>query len=169
MLSQTVEYALRAVIQLAYNQPRLCSTSEIAERTKVPQAYLSKVLQSLVKSGIVHSQRGVGGGMTLLVPAEKLTILDVVNAVDPIKRIHTCPLDINSHGTNLCPLHTRMDQALALVEEAFKHTTLAEILAEKNGSVPLCEAADSPLPCLVPLTRPVPLPPNPPASPTSHA
>jgi len=156
VLSQTVEYALRAVIQLAYNQPRLCSTSEIAERTKVPQAYLSKVLQSLVKCGIVHSQRGVGGGMTLLVPAEQLTLLDVVNAVDPIKRIHTCPLEIKGHGSNLCPLHTRMDQALALVEEAFKETTLAELLAKKSGSVPLCEAAESPYQCLVPLANSLP-------------
>ncbi|MCA8982964.1 MAG: Rrf2 family transcriptional regulator [Planctomycetaceae bacterium] len=145
MLSQTVEYALRAVIQLAYNQPHLCSTSFLAEKTKVPPAYLSKVLQSLVRSGIVHSQRGVGGGMTLQIPAEQMTLLDIVNAVDPIKRIRTCPLGIKTHGVNLCPLHSRLDQTLALMEDAFRKATLADILAEKSDSVPLCETTESPL------------------------
>ncbi len=151
MLSQTVEYALRAVVQLAYKQPLLCSTSELAEATKVPSAYLSKVLQSLVKAGIVHSQRGVGGGMTLLIPAEKLTLLDVVNAVDPIRRIKTCPLNLKNHGSVLCPLHSRIDKALAMMETAFASTTLAEILAEKSNSVPLCETAESPFHNLIQL------------------
>lgn len=151
MLSQTVEYALRAVIQLAYNQPNLCSTSHIAEKTQVPPAYLSKVLQSLVKAGIVYSQRGVGGGMTLQIPAEKLTILDVVNAVDPIKRIHTCPLNFRTHGAQLCPLHRRLDRAMSRLEDEFRNTTLAEILAEKSNSVPLCESSESPFMALVQL------------------
>ena len=53
MFSQTVEYALRAVVHLASNMKRPQTTEEIAKVTKVPQAYLSKVLQSLVAAGIV--------------------------------------------------------------------------------------------------------------------
>lgn len=89
--------------------------------------------------------------MTLQIPAEKLTILDVINAVDPIKRIHTCPLNFRTHGAQLCPLHRRLDRALALVEDEFKNTTLAEVLAEKSNSVPLCESQDSPYRPLVQL------------------
>ena len=51
------------------------------------KAYLSKVLQGLVRGGVVHSQRGIGGGMTLLKSPEDLTLLEVVNAVDPVERI----------------------------------------------------------------------------------
>ncbi len=139
MFSQTVEYALRAVVQLASAAPEAQTTEQIARATKVPQAYLSKVLQSLVQAGIVRSQRGIGGGMALAKPPAELTILEVVNAVDPIRRIRTCPLELAAHGVNLCPLHRRVDNALAMVEDAFRSTTLQEILDEPSPSRPLCD------------------------------
>lgn len=140
MFSQTVEYALRAVVHLAGEAPTARTTDEIAAVTQVPRAYLSKVLQSLGRAGIVHSQRGLGGGMTLTKKPADLTILEVVNAVEPIVRIRTCPLGLTTHGTHLCPLHRKMDNALASVEKAFSGTTLADILKDPSRSVPLCEA-----------------------------
>jgi Rrf2 family protein len=139
MFSQTVEYALRAMVHLADRAPAARTTDQIAAATKVPKAYLSKVLQSLVRGGLVRSQRGIGGGMTLSKSPGELTILEVVNAVEPIRRIRTCPLGLKSHGARLCPLHRRLDDALASVEAAFRSTTLAEVLAEPTTSVPLCE------------------------------
>ncbi len=139
MFSQTVEYALRAIVFLADKSPEACTTEQIAEKTQVPKPYLSKVLQNLSRCEIVRTQRGIGGGVTLLRPAAELTILEVVNAVEPIQRITTCPLGLKSHGKNLCPLHRRMDDAMASVEAAFRNTTLAEILAEPTGSPPLCD------------------------------
>jgi DNA-binding IscR family transcriptional regulator len=100
---------------------------------------MAKVLQGLVKAKILNSQRGLGGGITLNIEPEKLTLLEVINAVDPVKRIKTCPMDLASHGVNLCPLHRRLDNALASVEKAFGSTTLAEILSETGGSIPLCD------------------------------
>ncbi|TWT39227.1 RrF2 family transcriptional regulator [Blastopirellula retiformator] len=147
MFSQTVEYALRAVCHLAIMAPNSCTTEEIATSTKVPLAYLSKVLQGLARGGIVRSQRGIGGGMSLVKTPDQLTILEVVNAVDPIQRIHTCPLGISTHGVRLCPLHRRLDNAMKGVEEAFGGTTLAEVIAEPSESVPLCEfPGKSPIP-----------------------
>lgn len=149
MFSRTVEYALRAVVHLSDQAPSPRTTEQIAKATQVPQAYLSKVLQSLKRSGLIHSQRGIGGGMTLTKSPEELTILEVVNAVDPIQRINECPLGLAAHGVRLCPLHKRLDNALAMVEEAFQETTLAEILGEPTESVPLCEfpsSAKSPSP-----------------------
>jgi Rrf2 family protein len=145
MFSQTVEYALRAVAFLGGETGGPASTAAVAAATKVPPAYLVKVLQSLVKAGIVTARRGVGGGVELAKEPAKLTILDVVNAVDPIKRIKTCPLDLASHGTRLCPLHKRLDAALASVESAFRETTLAEVLAEPSQSKPLCDVPVQPL------------------------
>jgi len=139
VFSQTVEYSLRAVCYLASQAPDACTTEQIATATKVPRAYLSKVLQSLGRAGLVHSQRGLGGGMTLTKEPKNLTILEVVNAVEPIQRIKTCPLELSSHGVKLCPLHRRLDNALAMVEKAFGGTTLAEILAEPTSSKPLCD------------------------------
>jgi Rrf2 family protein len=139
MFSQTVEYALRAVVYLASEAPAARTTGQIHRATKVKQAYLAKILQGLAKKGIVRTRRGVGGGVALAKAPDELTILDVVNAVEPIVRITTCPLGLSSHGVRLCPLHKRMDAALALVESAFRDTTLAEVLAEPSASVPLCE------------------------------
>lgn len=139
MFSKTVEYALRAVAHLAYEAPNARTTEQISEATRVKPAYLSKVLQALSRAGIVRSQRGVGGGIALARRPEGLTILEVVNAVDPLQRIKTCPLGLKTHGVRLCPLHRRMDDALATVEAAFAGTTLAEVLAEPTHSPPLCE------------------------------
>jgi Rrf2 family protein len=139
MFSQTVEYALRAVVYLAYQAPAPQTTDQIHAATRVKKAYLSKVLQNLVRHGLVHSQRGVGGGMTLARGPEAMTILDVINAVEPLTRITTCPLGLQAHGVRLCPLHRRLDNALAMVETAFAQTTLAEVLAEPTSSPPLCE------------------------------
>jgi Rrf2 family nitric oxide-sensitive transcriptional repressor len=138
VISQTVEYALRAVVHLASVAPAARTTEQIATATLVPRAYLSKVLQSLAKGGVVLSTRGIGGGMSLVKTPEELTILEVVNAVEPIQRIRTCPLGLPAHGTHLCPLHKRVDNALAMMEQAFAKTTLAEVLAEPSRSVPLC-------------------------------
>ena len=139
MFSQTVEYALRAVVYLAGQAPEARTTDQISEATQVPKPYLSKVLQNLGRSDIVRSQRGVGGGVTLVKTPAELTILEVVEAVEPIVRIETCPLGLKSHGKHLCPLHRRMDDALAMVQSAFQKTTLAEILAEPSSSTPLCD------------------------------
>jgi Rrf2 family protein len=145
VFSQTVEYALRAVVHLADQAPAPRTTDQIATATRVPKAYLSKVLQGLSHANIVRSQRGLGGGMTLVKQPADLTILDVVNAVEPVGRICECPLGLKAHGVKLCPLHKRMDNALAMVEDAFRKTTLAEILAEPTTSRPLCEVPLIPL------------------------
>ena len=63
MFSQTVEYALRAVVHLADQSPSPRTTDQIATATLVPKAYLSKVLQGLCRAKIVQSKRGIGGGM----------------------------------------------------------------------------------------------------------
>ncbi len=141
MLSQTVEYALRAAVQLASIAPAASTTAELASVTRVPPAYLAKVLLSLVKAGIVASQRGAGGGVTLARSAKNVTILDIVNATDPIRRIRTCPLDLASHGTTLCPLHRRLDAVLAQIEQAFGETTLADVIGDPSKIKPLCAVA----------------------------
>ena len=145
MMSQTVEYALRAMVCLANASPDPQTTEELAKVTHVPPAYLSKVMLSLTRGGLVRSQRGPNGGFTLIKSPAKLSLLEVVNAVDPIRRIRTCPLEIREHGGRLCPLHRRLDRVLAMIESTFAATSLADILEETNGSTPLCAEARRPL------------------------
>ena len=132
MFSLTIEYAMRGMLALAAGDGRPMTTRQIADTMKVPRSYLSKVLQSLVRAGLVHSTRGLKGGFVLARPPEELNMMDILNAVSPYKRIETCPLDLEGHSSELCPLHNRLDQAMAMVQEAFESTSLAEILSEDN-------------------------------------
>jgi Rrf2 family protein len=141
LLSQTTEYALRAIVWLATRSDEPQTTDQIAKATKVPSGYLSKVLQSLGRSSLVTAQRGKHGGFVLTKPAADITVLQVVNAVDPLRRIKVCPLGLKSHGSVLCPLHKRLDDATRLVENAFAETTIRELLDTPSPSKPLCEIA----------------------------
>jgi Rrf2 family transcriptional regulator, nitric oxide-sensitive transcriptional repressor len=141
MFSQTVEYALRAVVYLAAQQGEPRTTQQIAQATQVPTGYLSKVMQSLGRKRLVQSQRGLHGGFTLAQTPDELTVLDIIQAVDPIKRIERCPLGLKEH-INLCPLHRRLDHAMKLVEDALQKSSIAELLAEPDRArdipIPLC-------------------------------
>lgn len=139
MLSQTTEYALRAIVVLAENAKVPWTAQAIATRSLVPHDYLLKVLQSLAKAGLVTAQRGRGGGFVLTRPPGQISVLDVVTAVDPLHRIAHCPLGIQAHGTKLCPLHRKLDDAIRTVEEAFASTTIGEILADPSPIRPLCQ------------------------------
>jgi Rrf2 family nitric oxide-sensitive transcriptional repressor len=139
MFSQTLEYAMRIVAHLSAQEEPL-TTRQIAQATKVPVSYLSKVLQSLNRSGLVTSQRGLHGGSVLARPAGQITLYDIAQAIDPIPRITTCPLGLKSHGTRLCPLHKRLDQTMELVERSFRDVTIGGLLSEPSDSKPLCDA-----------------------------
>ena len=114
MFSQTVEYALRAMVQLASQAPNASTTKQIASKTKVPSAYLAKVLQSMRRAGLVNSRRGVGGGVSLARPAARISLLDVIDAVEPLKRTGS-----RSHkgGSTLAPLQRQLDAALEQVRD----------------------------------------------------
>lgn len=140
MLSQTVEYALRAMTLLASLPPDAAVNSEyIAQQTKIPKGYLSKILRSLVVAGLISSKRGPSGGFSIARPARSISMLDVVNAVDPIRRITQCPLGNPAH-LQLCPLHRRVDDSIALIEREFKQTSLAEVLESTGQSRSHCRA-----------------------------
>lgn len=138
LISQTAEYALRAITHMALNPNSPQTSQEISVATRVPLPYLSKVLQSLGRSGLITAQRGLHGGFTLRKEPSHITVFEVIEAVDPLQRITTCPLGILSHGENLCPLHRRLDNAMEVLERSFRDTTIDEILSEPTSSHPLC-------------------------------
>lgn len=138
MLSKTAEYALRAVACLAQGSGAAFSADTLAERTHVPRRYLHKVLQDLVAAELVQSRSGPGGGYSLLMPADDISLLDVVNAVAPLERIRHCPLGLPSH-TTLCPLHAELDKAYAATEAAFACVSIGTLLRSTGPVIPLCD------------------------------
>lgn len=134
VFSTTMEYALRAAVYLAAQAGKPCINQDIAREMQVPVGYLAKVLQNLRRAGIVKSQRGLNGGFVLSRPATEITILDVVNAVDPVPRIKQCPLGLKEHRHQLCPLHSQLDAAAACVEKAFAEHTIEEMVVHAGTS-----------------------------------
>lgn len=141
MLSQTVEYSLRAIVWLAAHAAEPQTTQQIAAATLVPAGYLAKVMRLLGRGGLVTAQRGKRGGFLLARPAEEVSVLEVINTVEPIQRIRECPLGIAAHGSHLCPLRKRLDAAMAMIEKAFCETSIAEVLEECSTSKPICRIA----------------------------
>jgi Rrf2 family nitric oxide-sensitive transcriptional repressor len=144
MISQTAEYALRAVVVLGSQPARPMTTREVARASRVPGGYLSKVLQSLGRAGLVEARRGLRGGYVLSRALDQITVYDVVNAVDPLKRILHCPLGLSAHAQQLCSLHRRLDAAVAMIETYFRETTIAALLNDRSSPLPgpLCDLTE---------------------------
>ena len=138
MLPKTAEYALRAAVWLGRTPNTPQSADQLAKAIRVPRRYLHKVLQDLVKAGLVRSQSGPGGGYALSRSPDKITILDTINAVGCIQRIRRCPLGLDSHSS-LCPLHEELDKAYAAMEDAFSRVSVAQVLSRPSLIQPLSE------------------------------
>lgn len=83
LLNLTAVYGMRAMATLAVLAPgESLNAAALAERTGVPRQYLSKVMRKLVLARLVRSQRGPGGGFTLMNPAATVRLADVLKALD---------------------------------------------------------------------------------------
>lgn len=136
MLPKTAEYALRVIVQLAENycqdNPPMAAP-RIAELTQVPRRYIHRVLDRLIQGGFVESRLGASGGYLLIKDPSQITILDVVNAVERMQRIHECPLGLPTHQT-LCPLHAELDRAYESAESALGRVTIQGLLDSRDSA-----------------------------------
>lgn len=132
LLSDATEYGLRAVVLLAQRPGKALKVREIAAVTHSAPGYLVKVLQALSRAGVLSARRGSTGGFCLERDPTGLTVLEVISAIDPIERIWTCPLGLKEHADCLCPLHQKMDDALANLERDFGQTTIHDLLVGTN-------------------------------------
>jgi Rrf2 family protein len=129
-ISQTIEYALRAVLWLAEHRGQTQTTQTIADACHAPPSYLAKVLQSLVRSGIVSAQRGPGGGFSLERDPEELSLLSVIHAVEPAHKPASCPIGLAAHREVCCPLHRILGQALSACDQVLEDHKLVELVGQ---------------------------------------
>lgn len=106
-LSQTAEYALRAMAHLAAVPPGAAARAEdLSEVTGIPVAYVSKILRRMVVAGLLVSRRGHGGGFTLARPAAAIRFKDVLEAVDYDTGVGRCAFGWGTCDPERpCPLH----------------------------------------------------------------
>lgn len=131
MLSQTTQYALRAMACLAFQPDTLTPTPQLAKMAEVPPNYLAKVLQMLAQSDLVVGRRGVGGGYRLARPPEEITLHDIVDNVAPFRDETTRPIHTDEQDVDLHVLHDTIEAASKSVVRQLSAVTLADVI---NGT-----------------------------------
>jgi Rrf2 family iron-sulfur cluster assembly transcriptional regulator len=106
-LSQTAEYALRAMARIAaQGKAEPLRASDLSVETRIPQQYLSKILRRLVLAGILVSKKGRGGGFTLARPPSRIILRDVLAAVDAYPQEGRCAFGLHACSRkHPCALH----------------------------------------------------------------
>jgi Rrf2 family protein len=90
-ISRRVDYGLRAVIYLSGQNPeKCCSITEIAKNQGMPKKFLEKIIQDLIRGGLIKSRRGSCGGYTLARAAERISFYDVIEAVEGPIAVNAC-------------------------------------------------------------------------------
>ena len=136
-LGEGVEWSLHCVAVLATLPPPLAlPAARLAEFHDVPPAYLAKHLQALAAAGVVESVVGPRGGYRLARPAVEITVLDVVEAVDPDPSTFRCT-EIRRRGPAAvaareyrvpCAIHAVMDRADQAWRDELRRTTIADLI-----------------------------------------
>jgi Rrf2 family nitric oxide-sensitive transcriptional repressor len=134
MISNTTEYALRAVIFLGQDNQSAYTAQQISMATQVPLPYLSKILNGLVRTNLVTSQRGLGGGFALAVNPNKLTLLQVLDAVEPVRGTEHCPPSLDKKRGNSCPLHALLNESVQRMRSVYADSTVGELIAQDKGA-----------------------------------
>lgn len=127
-LSQTTGYAIRALCLLAPpgGQPRLLR--DIAKAAEVPYAYLAKRMPDLANAGLVATKRGLRGGITLTREPDKISLLEVSEAVEARQWLGRCLLGLETcSDERSCPMHQFWKKTRFDIEKLLRETTLADV------------------------------------------
>lgn len=138
MLSQTSEYALRAILHLHnVGGDGPVRVDDIAEALDVPRNYLSKILHVLARKGLLNSQRGPHGGFELATSAEELPLAEVVASFEPdlLSAEERCLLGRGRcSDTDPCAAHDRWKDVAQRIRTFFRNTSVAD-LGRSRGDV----------------------------------
>lgn len=134
IITRATEYAIRAVLYLA-KQPRdqIVYKKDICQTQQITPAFLTKILQPLIKAGIVGSQRGVGGGFYLRRTPEEVTLLDVVKALEGPLYLNQC---LTAPGVCerdvFCPVHGVWKEIRGELMRTLEHYTFAVLIRSEE-------------------------------------
>jgi len=133
-LTRAGEYAVRCALYLAaQEQGKVVTRKEIAKAMEVPNQFLGKVAQQLARSGFIEIIQGPKGGYRLLVSPEKLTLLEVVEAVLGEIYLNDCVMNPNSCLRNSsCAVHLVWEKARNQLRETLRETTFDTLVTGES-------------------------------------
>lgn len=130
-VSRKVDYALRAIIYLSM-QPdgRPVPVKEIADRRRIPTKFLEKIIQDLIRAGLVKSHRGAHGGYTLERTPDRVSFRDVIEAIEGPISLNVCVTERHENCSVLssCNMQRIWLEGQRRMLEYFSGTTLADLL-----------------------------------------
>ncbi len=137
-LTKRGDYGVRAVLALARAPGgRLLSVRRIAEEMAIPVRFLPQVMSDLVAAGLVEATTGRAGGYRLARPAEAISLLDVVEAVEGDSRRRTCVLRGGPCGLDgYCDVHDVFFEAQDAMLSALAAARIAELPVRRGASLP---------------------------------
>ncbi len=129
LLSQTAEYALRAMAWLAMTpESKPVRAADVARATGIPTYYVSTVLRRLVLADLLKSQKGQGGGFSLSRVPREISFINILSAVDAFPTQGRCAFGWGQcDATNPCPLHNSWSQLDDRIRDWAAGTSLGEI------------------------------------------
>jgi Rrf2 family protein len=132
-LTRAADYGVRVMIHLTNaSQGLRLSLTNLAEAAEVSPAFLSKVLQRLVRAGLVTSRRGKRGGFELLDRGRHASLMDVLNALDGAPALNVCLLDGGCHRCAWCAAHTVWVEAQARMRDVLTSATIERMARESH-------------------------------------
>ena len=137
-LTRAGEYGVRCILFLAGNgQGNVVGRVEIAKAMDIPEQFLGKIAQQLARSGFIEIIRGAKGGYRLLFSPNKLTLLDVVEAVTGEIFLNDCVMRPEScFRSSECSIHRVWEKAREQLRETLKEATFAKMLEEETCIFP---------------------------------
>ncbi|MEU4164256.1 Rrf2 family transcriptional regulator [Actinoplanes sp. NPDC026670] len=127
-VSARTDYAVRAMLAVTAEHPRLVKAAGLAAVQDIPLSFLQGILLDLRRAGLLHSHRGVDGGYALARPAEEITVGDVVRAVGgALTTVRGLPTSTAVYHGAATALHDVWVAVEAAIEGVVDHKTLAEL------------------------------------------
>jgi Rrf2 family protein len=145
-MSQGVEWAMHVLLSLTWRDgDEPVPTAALAKSFDLPPAYLNKQLQALTRAGLLESVPGARGGFRLARAADRITLMDVVTAIEGPEPAFRCA-EIRQRGTSgdaparffqkTCAVSTSMRRAELAWRQALAAQTIADVCAEAEAHAP---------------------------------
>ena len=134
IITRATEYAIRAVLHLS-KQPRgeIVLKKDICRTQDITPAFLTKILQPLIKAGIVGSQRGVGGGFYLVKSPQEITLLDIVQAEEGPIHLNLCLIEGEGCDRDMfCPVHGAWKEVRQEMLSILDRHTFAQLVEQER-------------------------------------
>jgi len=137
-LSKSFGYALRGILYIAVMQDenRKVQIDEIATKLSVPKHFLGKIMQQIVKSGLLKSTKGPYGGFALTTGTLATPVIKLVEITDGMEQFSMCFLKLKyCNGLNPCPLHHEMEEVKRNYLNVFTKNTIGDLLKESKSDL----------------------------------